>query len=145
MQAPVPVALTRFYDAIEARGRAERLHARHPFCHRLQAWQQLPRAELAQGIAALEKIKTGFTGLDFFNLGTGKGYSVLEVIAAFNKAAGTDIPVKMAERRAGDVPVCCANADKARKELQWSARYGLEEMCKDGWAWYKKHPEGFRP
>lgn len=102
--------------------------------------------DLALGhIAALEKIKTGFTGLDFFNLGTGKGYSVLEVIAAFNKAAGTDIPVKMAERRAGDVPVCCANADKARKELQWSARYGLEEMCKDGWAWYKKHPEGFRP
>lgn len=102
--------------------------------------------DLALGhIAALEKIKMGFTGLDFFNLGTGKGYSVLEVIAAFNKAAGTDIPVKMAERRAGDVPVCCANADKARKELQWSARYGLEEMCKDGWAWYKKHPEGFRP
>ena len=100
--------------------------------------------DLASGhTAALEKIASGFKGFDVYNLGTGIGYSVLDIVNAFKKASGIDLPVKSAARRAGDVPRSCANPDKANKELNWKAKYNLEEMCKDGWAWYKKHPEGF--
>ncbi len=108
-------------------------------------------SDLAAGhTAALKKFEEnqeensdkGFSGFDAYNLGTGKGYSVLEVVCAFNKASGLDIPLKIAARRAGDVPECCANADKAKKELSWTANLSIEEMCKDGWAWYTKHPNG---
>ncbi len=99
--------------------------------------------DLAEGhTAALKKLEGDFSGFDAINLGTGKGYSVLEIVAAFKKASGLDIPIKMAERRAGDVPVCCANADKAKTELGWVAKRNLEQMCQDGWAWNKKHPNG---
>ncbi len=97
--------------------------------------------DLAEGhTAALEKLQD--KNFEVYNLGTGRGYSVLEVIEAFNKASGLNIPIKMVGRRAGDVPVCCANAEKANKELGWKAKRGIDEMCKDGWAWYKKHPNG---
>ncbi len=86
--------------------------------------------------------KDNFSGFDVYNLGTGQGYSVLDVVKAFEKASGLSVPLVMADRRAGDVPVYCANAEKANKELGWTAKLSLEEMCKDGWNWYKKHPNG---
>lgn len=101
-------------------------------------------SDLAEGhTAALRKINSGFKGFDIFNLGTGRGYSVFEIISAFEKVSSIIIDKKITARRPGDVTVYCADADKAKNELGWQARYNLEEMCRDGWNWYKKHPEGF--
>lgn len=100
--------------------------------------------DLAEGhSAALKKIDAGFKGFDIFNLGTGRGYSVFEIIQAFEKASNITINKKITSRRPGDGTRYCANADKAKKELGWQARYNLEDMCHDGWNWYKKHPAGF--
>lgn len=100
--------------------------------------------DLAGGhTAALSKIESGFKGFDVYNLGTGRGYSVLEIIKTFEKVSGLKLPTKITSRRAGDVPIICANSDKANRELNWTAKFNLEQMCKDGWAWYKKHPKGF--
>ena len=80
-------------------------------------------------------------GARAFNLGTGRGYSVLEIIAAFEKACGRPVPWQMAPRRAGDLPVCYANVDLARAELGFSARYDLGRMCADAWRW-QQHATG---
>ncbi len=77
------------------------------------------------------------------NLGTGRGYSVLEVIKTFEKISGKKIPFQIVERRQGDVDICYADCTYANKLLDWSAKYGLEEMCKDAWQWQSLNPKGF--
>ena len=99
--------------------------------------------DLALGhLYALEKIIEN-SGLEIFNLGTGNGYSVLEMIAAFKKACGRPIPYKVVERRPGDIATCYANPEKAKMNLGWSATRGLEEMCADAWRWQKQNPNGY--
>jgi UDP-glucose 4-epimerase len=99
--------------------------------------------DLAKGhLLALEKI-LGETGLDVYNLGTGRGYSVLEVVEAFARATGRQIPYVITDRRPGDVAVCYADADKAYRELGFKAERNLEDMCRDAWNWQKNNPEGY--
>lgn len=94
--------------------------------------------DLAKGhVKALEKLQSN-CGLVTYNLGTGKGYSVLEVIEAFSKACGKEIPYKIVERRAGDIATCYADSDKAYNELNWKAEKTLDDMCKDSWRWQVK-------
>jgi UDP-glucose 4-epimerase len=99
--------------------------------------------DLARGhLRALEKLKTK-PGLVTYNLGTGRGYSVLEAIAAFRRAAGTPIPYKIVGRRPGDVAVSYADPSLARLELGWQADKGLADMCADAWRWQSKNPAGY--
>lgn len=101
--------------------------------------------DLAKGhIKAIEKIaKEGSVGIKTYNLGTGNGYSVLEMIAAFSKACGKDLPYIIAPRRAGDIDVCYADATLAKEELGWEAVYDLERMCADTWRWQSNNPDGY--
>ncbi len=99
--------------------------------------------DLARGhVKALEHGE-GKTGVRIYNLGTGHGSSVLEVVHAFEKACGHAIPYEIKPRRAGDIAVCYAKCDKAKEELGWVAEYGIEKMCEDSWNWQKKNPEGY--
>lgn len=99
--------------------------------------------DLAEGhVAALEKLDE-ISGLATFNLGTGFGHSVLEVIRAFETATGRSIPRRFADRRAGDVPSCFADPHKAEVELGWRAKRGLVEMCRDTWRWQSSNPLGY--
>jgi UDP-glucose 4-epimerase len=99
--------------------------------------------DLARGhLRALEKLKTK-PGLVTYNLGTGRGYSVLEAIAAFRRAAGTPIPYEIVGRRPGDVAVSYADPSLARRELGWQADKGLADMCADAWRWQSKNPAGY--
>lgn len=100
--------------------------------------------DLAEGhLAALNKLDQN-CGLQVYNLGTGKGYSVLEVIDAFSKAVGRAIPYEITERRPGDIAACYADPEKARLELSWSAKRDLQEMCRDSWNWQQKNPKGYK-
>lgn len=100
--------------------------------------------DLAAGhVKAIEKIKEN-PGVKIYNLGTGNGYSVLEVIENFKKASGMDVPYKIAPRRAGDVAVCYSNPTKAKEELGWTAQYGIAQMCADSWNWQKNNPKGYK-
>ncbi|EEL85259.1 UDP-glucose 4-epimerase [Bacillus cereus AH1272] len=92
---------------------------------------------------ALEKV-LGTTGIDAYNLGTGTGYSVLEMVEAFEKVSGKEVPYKTTERRPGDVAVCFADASKAKRELGWEALRGLEEMCADSWRWQSNNKYGYQ-
>ncbi|MDD7570068.1 MAG: UDP-glucose 4-epimerase GalE [[Actinobacillus] rossii] len=83
-------------------------------------------------------------GLHIYNLGTGVGYSVLDMVKAFNAANGIEIPYKFAPRRAGDIAVNFADASRAAKELGWKAERGLEQMMKDTWNWQKNNPKGYK-
>jgi len=94
-------------------------------------------------IRALEKLETN-SGLVTYNLGTGNGFSVLQLVKAFSKASGKEIPYKIAPRRAGDVAICYADPSKANKELNWKAERTLEQMCEDSWRWQKNNPKGYR-
>ena len=78
-----------------------------------------------------------------YNLGTGNGYSVLEVIHAFEKACGKKLPYRICPRRAGDIAACYAKAEKAEKELGWKAEKGIEEMCASLWKWQCANPNGY--
>lgn len=99
--------------------------------------------DLADGhVKALEKLKEN-PGLVTYNLGTGNGYSVLELIEAVKKASGKDIPYKITERREGDIATCYAYPSKAEKELGWKAKYELDEMCEDSWRWQSNNPNGY--
>ncbi|MEH7418136.1 UDP-glucose 4-epimerase GalE [Neobacillus drentensis] len=99
--------------------------------------------DLAIGhLKALEKILPA-TGVEAYNLGTGTGYSVLEIVAAFEKASGVEIPYRIVDRRPGDVAVCYADASKAKNELGWTASKGIAEMCEDSWRWQKNNPNGY--
>lgn len=90
--------------------------------------------DLAQGhIAALKAICKSFNAISTWNLGTGRGYSVLEMIRAFERVNGVSVPFRIAERREGDVAACYASPDKALNELSWQAKLGLEEMCHSAW------------
>lgn len=99
--------------------------------------------DLAQGhVKALEKLKTN-CGLVTYNLGTGKGYSVLDMVKSFSGASGQDIPYKIVDRRPGDVAKCYADPTKANIELGWKAKYGVKEMCEDAWRWQSNNPDGY--
>lgn len=100
--------------------------------------------DLAKGhVKAIEKIKEN-PGVKIYNLGTGKGYSVLDVIRNVSEAVGKEIPYVIAERRAGDIAECYSDASLAKKELGWEAEYGIKEMCEDSWNWQKKNPNGYK-
>lgn len=83
------------------------------------------------------------TGCEAFNLGTGRGYSVLEVVKAFEAASGRDVPLEIVARRTGDVAELTADPLKANAALGWSARFGIDRMCADGWRWQVANPNGF--
>ena len=99
--------------------------------------------DLAKGhVKALDKIKEK-AGCKVYNLGTGKGYSVLDVIHAFSKACGHDIPYEIKPRRAGDIATCYSKCDLAREELGWQAEYDLDAMCASSWKWQTMNPNGY--
>lgn len=99
--------------------------------------------DLAKGhIKALEKLKTN-CGLVTYNLGTGNGYSVLDMVKAFSKASGQEIPYKIVDRRPGDVAMCYADPTKANNELGWKAEFGIDRMCEDSWRWQSNNPNGY--
>lgn len=100
--------------------------------------------DLALGhIKALEKI-SDTTGVYTYNLGSGQGTSVLELVQAFEKVNGVKVPYKIVDRRPGDVATCYANADKALAELNWKTEKTIEDMCRDTWNWQSKNPNGYR-
>lgn len=100
-------------------------------------------SDLADGhIKALQKLSE-HPGLVTYNLGTGVGYSVLEIIKSFEKACGKKIPYKIAPRRAGDIDMCYADPLKAKEELGWEAARGIDKMCEDAWRWQIQNPNGY--
>jgi UDP-glucose 4-epimerase len=100
--------------------------------------------DLASGhVKALDKLSAG--SCPVYNLGTGRAYSVLQVIAAFEKASGKKIPYKIVDRRSGDIGACYADPRLANRELDWKATRDLETMCADAWRWQSKNPEGYDP
>ena len=98
--------------------------------------------DLALGhIAAIENCND--SGVHIYNLGTGKGYSVLDMIHAFEKACGKTLPYQICARRDGDIASCYACPDKAKKDLKWEAKFGIEEMCASQWKWQSGNPRGY--
>ena len=83
-------------------------------------------------------------GLAVYNLGTGHGYSVLDVVKAFERANGVKVPYSIKPRRPGDIATCYSDPAKAARELGWKAEYGIEEMCRDSWNWQKNNPDGYK-
>ena len=99
--------------------------------------------DLADGhVKALEKIKEN-CGVKIYNLGTGHGYSVLDIVKNFEAATGVKIPYVIKPRRAGDIATCYCDASKAEKELGWKAENGIREMCEDSWRWQSNNPQGY--
>lgn len=99
--------------------------------------------DLACGhVCALKAIREK-KGLTIYNLGTGHGYSVLDVVKAFEKANGLKVPYSIKPRRSGDIASCYCNPAKAKEELGWEARFGIEEMCRDSWNFQKNNPKGY--
>lgn len=98
--------------------------------------------DLARGhVAAIKSIKE--SGVHIYNLGTGNGYSVLDMVKAFSKACGKELPYEILPRRAGDIASCYASSEKAERELGWKAERDLETMCRDQWNWQKNNPNGY--
>lgn len=93
-------------------------------------------------ISTLSKFKSNF-GIETYNIGTGRGYSVFEIISAFEKASGRKIPHKIIDRRPGDIATCFADPTKANKQLGWAVQYGINQMCDDAWQWQEKNPNGY--
>lgn len=99
--------------------------------------------DLAVGhVKAIQKLDEDIA-IKIYNLGTGKGYSVLDVIKAFGKACGKEIPYEIKARRPGDIATCYSVAELAKKELGWEAQFGIEEMCADSWRWQSQNPNGY--
>ena len=99
--------------------------------------------DLAQAhLKAIEWLDNA-AGIDYFNIGTGQGYSVLDIVNAYEKATGIKIPYKIVDRRPGDVDECCADPAKAYNVLGWKAKYGIEDMCRDSNNWQSKNPCGY--
>jgi len=99
--------------------------------------------DLAEGhVKALDKLLQR-PGVVVYNLGTGHGYSVLEMVRAFAEACGREIPYRIVGRRLGDIAACYADPTKAQRELGWQARFGLKEMCLDSWRWQNNNPHGY--
>lgn len=116
------------YDTIDGTGVRDYIHV----------------VDLAKGhVKAIENIDK-FSGVEIFNLATGRGYSVLEMIKAFEKASGRKIPYKIEQRREGDIAECFASAKKAEEKLDWICENGLKEMCEDSWRWQKNNPQGYK-
>ncbi|UKS24909.1 UDP-glucose 4-epimerase GalE [Paenibacillus sp. HWE-109] len=100
--------------------------------------------DLARGhLNALEKVMAG-SGIEAYNLGTGRGYSVKEIITAFEKATGISIPHTFTNRRKGDIGICYSDPSKAERELGWVAQKGIEDMCQDAWRWQASNPYGYQ-
>ena len=98
--------------------------------------------DLAAGhVQALRHMKPG---VSIYNLGTGHGYSVLDVVKAYSKACGKEIPYEIKPRRAGDIATCYSDPSKAKRELGWEAKYGIEEMCRDSYHWQSMNPDGYQ-
>lgn len=100
--------------------------------------------DLAEGHVKAIEYAAEHRGTEIFNLGTGTPYSVLEIVRAFEKSNGVEIPFSFGPRREGDLPEFWANADKAGRVLGWEAGRGLEDMCRDSWNWQRNNPEGYR-
>ena len=99
--------------------------------------------DLAIGhVKALKKIEEK-AGVSLYNLGTGNGYSVLDMVHAFEKACGKKLNYEIKERRPGDIATCYADPTKAKQELGWTAQYGIDEMCEDSWRWQSQNPNGY--
>ncbi|WP_316569102.1 UDP-glucose 4-epimerase GalE [Neobacillus sp. YIM B06451] len=99
--------------------------------------------DLARGhVKALEKVMSS-SGVEAYNLGTGKGYSVLELVSAFERVSGRRIPYRIVDRRPGDTAICYSDPSKAEWELGWSAHRGIDEMCRDEWNWQKLNSDGY--
>ena len=119
------------YDTIDGTGVRDYIHV----------------VDLAKGhVKAVEKLLSpeGIDGAQAYNLGTGNGVSVLQMVKAFSEQNKVDVPYKLVERRPGDVAACYANADKAKNELNWQAELTLEDMVKDSWNWQSKNPNGYQ-
>lgn len=100
--------------------------------------------DLARGhVAALQALLAAEQGVYTYNLGTGRGYSVRQVVEAFERASGRPVPCKVVPRRAGDIASCYANSDLALRELDWQAEFDLERMVEDAWRWQSQNPEGY--
>ncbi len=100
--------------------------------------------DLARGHVCALKAIDRRCGLAIYNLGTGHGYSVLDVVKAFEKANGVKVPYSIKPRRAGDIATCYSDPSKAERELGWKAEYGIEEMCRDSWHWQSQNPNGYK-
>ena len=100
--------------------------------------------DLADGHVNAIRYALSHQGVDHINLGTGHGYSVLEVVHAYEKACGKKIPYQIEARRAGDIAECYADCTKAKELLGWQAKYGIEDMCRDSWTFTVKNPDGIR-
>lgn len=101
--------------------------------------------DLAKGhVKAVEKMLRDKEGVSIYNLGTGCGYSVLQVLHAFEKACGKTLDYEIKPRRAGDIATCYADCTKAKNELGWVAKRGIEEMCADSWRWQSTNPDGYK-
>ncbi len=99
--------------------------------------------DLGKGhVCALKKLAPG-SGVNIYNLGTGVGYSVLDIVKNFEQATGKEIPYVIDPRRAGDIATCYCDASKAEKELGWKAQFGIREMCEDSWRWQSTNPNGY--
>lgn len=100
--------------------------------------------DLAEGhVKALDNMLEGSKGVQVFNLGTGHGYSVLDLVKAFEEASGKKVPYKIVARRPGDIATCYSDPTKAKEVLGWEAKRGLAEMCEDSWRWQSQNPNGF--
>ena len=135
------------YIAQVAAGRLEKLHIfgdDYPTHDGTGVRDYIHVVDLARGhVAALKKLETG-CGLFVCNLGTGVGYSVLDVLHAYERACGKVLPYVIDPRRPGDVAECYADPKRAREELGWEARYGIDEMCASSWRWQSMNPNGYR-
>ena len=134
------------YIAQVAVGKLEKLHVYgddYPTPDGTGVRDYIHVVDLAQGhVAALKKLETG-CGLFVVNLGTGKGYSVLDVLRAYEKACGKTLPYVVDPRRPGDVAACYAEPKKALEEMGWQAKLGIEEMCASSWKWQSTNPNGY--
>ena len=99
--------------------------------------------DLAKGhVKALQAIEAN-CGVAVYNLETGRGYSVLELVRAFEQVSGVKIPYVVEERRPGDIAMCYSDPGKAKRELGWKTEYDIYDMCRDSWNWQKKNPDGY--
>ncbi len=99
--------------------------------------------DLAKGHASAIEYAMKHKGTEVFNLGTSVGYSVLDIVKAFEEATGVKVPYRIAERRPGDIAECYSDAQKSKEILGWTAQYNLVDMCRDSWNWQRKNPNGY--
>ena len=134
------------YIAQVAVGKLEKLHVfggDYPTPDGTGVRDYIHVVDLARGhVAAIEKVSQN-CGLFVCNLGTGKGYSVLDILHAYEKACGKELPYVMDPRRPGDIAACYADPQKAWEEMGWKAQYGIEEMCASSWKWQSQNPTGY--